>query len=1012
MSHHQFRQVATCMLHTESRLIYPADSELLARFSENRDENAFAELVARHGGLVLGTARRCLRDSHTSEDVYQATFMTLARKAGGIKWMASIGPWLHATTVRLARKVLSRATPTPIPVPTDVSSRAIDPAIAVGWDEICRILNEELATLPEKLRVPLVLCYLQSFTRDEAAQAIDCSLAMVKRRLERGRRLLSDRLMRRGVTLPAAGLGMLACELTVRAMAIEATTRAAVAFATQGIASPTTAMLLNCTQGSFKLKMIAVAAAVAGMLVCGIAFATFSQSTGGQTSTASQPPIIPPKVEETAINNETSEALPPGAIARLGSVRLRSGDNVSRMAFSPDGTKLASFSQSYQANNTLTIWDTKTGRALRQVEMSGGIGLLVWLADGRGIALVYPSDSGPYLWEFTDEKAEKPRIVPRQTGSGTIKSAAIPNVIQDNEHDACYAISSDGKILAIGRAGQLESDREVQFWELKTGVKVDTLKPLKGGVIHPGNCGIIHFTPDAKTLVVITKAKHLGMNKYEGEQLVTVWDVATSKQKTSFKAPRPAANGVKTAVAVSNAILAIGLVNGDTSLWDLSTGKERQFATGHKGKKPEDGRSTYSVAFTPDGKRLATGGMDNLAKLWDVASGRLLHTFGRHWTWVETLEFDRSGKLLASAGQAGLIHLWDTANGADACPLAGHKSPVWNVELSPDGKFAYTLGRDETLRWWDVGKSVELRSVPASAWRDMNLSPDGKTILVGREGKFQVWDAATGRETTPANLPDDVKFEHCTFTPDGKKLIAAAGPKVTIWEWPAMKLVRTLDLPKPSKDRPDAPDNNENRCRNLAVSPDGKWLVTMTQREWYRDHEWGRSNSIADGVVDVWELSTGKRVRRLAESGSTFRSGMFTPDGQFILIGVGGIIPADEERGEQEFTGEINLFDPIAGRHVRGFEVPKGPDTAVYRYIGGSVISPDGRTLYVSYNTGEIVAFEVATGKPRRTLTGHRGYVAGLSMSADGKRLISGGQDGIALVWDVALSETANPRKK
>jgi WD40 repeat protein len=299
---------------------------------------------------------------------------------------------------------------------------------------------------------------------------------------------------------------------------------------------------------------------------------------------------------------------------------------------------------------------------------------------------------------------------------------------------------------------------------------------------------------------------------------------------------------------------------------------------------------------------------------------------------------------------------------------------------------------------------MELRSIAVSGWRGMNLSPDGKTVLVSREGKFRTWDAATGQDTTPLNLPDDVKFEHCTFTPDGKNLVAGSGQKATIWEWPAMKLVRTIDLPKPSMDRPDVPDNKQNRCRFVAVSPDGKWLVTITQLEWYREHESFRSSGIADGVVDVWEFSTGKRVRRLAESGSTFRSGVFTPDGQFILIGGGGTIPADEQGGEQEFTGEINLFDPIAGRHMRSFEVTKKPNNAQFRYIIGSTLTPDGLTLHVSYNTGVIVAFEVATGKPRRTLTGHRGFVMGLAMSADGKRLISGGHDGTALVWDVTLT--------
>src|SRR5262249_33139751 len=142
----------------------------------------------------------------------------------------------------------------------------------------------------------------------------------------------------------------------------------------------------------------------------------------------------------------------------------------------------------------------------------------------------------------------------------------------------------------------------------------------------------------------------------------------------------------------------------------------------------------------------------------------------------------------------------------------------------------------------------------------------------------------------------------------------------------------------------------------------------------------------------------------------TFRSGLFTADGRFILIGGAGTIPAHEGRGEEIFEGEMNLLDPVAGRRVRGFEVPAQAETVSHRYSGGSALSPDGRTLYVGYNTGEIVAYEVATGKPRRTLTGHANYVASLAFSPDGRRMVSGSRDGTALVWDVTLAGAA-PRK-
>jgi WD40 repeat protein len=746
------------------------------------------------------------------------------------------------------------------------------------------------------------------------------------------------------------------------------------------------------------------------IIACAVLLTKFHGATAQQKSDIRDPaahttPLANPLAEGTRADGR-GDPLPAGAVARLGSIRLRPGGSVERMAFSPDGAKLAAWSGDSHTNDALSIWDTKTGAGLRRVDLPGArVDRLVWLADGRGIALIRSSydDPVPFIWEFTDEKAEKPEVKPRKQGIISIVGGAP---VKDNEHDSCYAVSPDGKTLAIGRAGALALDREVRLCELKTGVKVNALKSLKVLAKHPGSCGELYFTPDAKTLVVFGRAKDFGNGKFEAEQVVSVWDAGTGKSKAKFTAPRPATNGRRSAVALSDATLAIGLVDGDTSFSDLTTGKERKLATGHRKEKGKS-YGTYSVAFSADGKTLATGGWDNLTKLWDVDSGKLLHTLSGHHSWVEALSFAPGGKLLASAGQDGMIRLWDPATGADACPLPGHKYIVGNVALSSDGKRAITGGWDNTVRWWDVDTGAEQRSIAVKeGMMGLTLSPDRKTVLVATDGgKLQMWDAATGRETTPENLPGDMKFQSFSFTPDGKHMVAASGPKVTIWEWPALKLIRTIELPKPAKAPP-----GEAFCDGAAVSPDGKWLVTVAHRYWYREADGLRYGYAAEGVADVWDFATGKRLRRLADSGTTFRTGNFTADGRFMLIGGAGTIPAPDGRQPEPFAGEMNLFDPVVGRHLRTFDVPAASEGA-YRYSGASVLSPDGRTLFVSYNTGEIIGYEVATGKSRRTLTGRQGYIGGLVFSADGRRLISGGWNGTALVWDVTLAGAAKPRK-
>ncbi len=1013
MSQIEFRQAAVRLLRADSQPPQLTDAELLARFAATRDECAFAELVGRHGALVRGTVRRCLRDPHTVEDVCQATFLVLAGKAATVQWGRTVGPWLHATAVRLARKALRRTRSSGSAVLGDVPSRAGDPVVAVAWDEVCRALDDELAALPGALRGPLVLCYLQGRTRDEAARALGCSLAMLKRRLERGRNLLRDRLARRGITLPAAGFGVLATDLTGTA-AVDSTTRAAVAFVSHGTASPAVAALVSAARG-FQLKVRVLVAVVVGLVACGWALAALIAPANAEVEMPNDPPAVALASDEKPRADAPGDPLPPAALARFGSTRLRVGGCVERMAFSPDGTQLASWSGDSHTNDSLAIWDAKTGRALRRVDLPGArVDQLVWLADGRGIALVRGSydDLVPLVWEFTDEKAEKPKLAKRETKTGF---AAVPanQPPQDNEHDSCYAINPDGKTVAIGRAGQLDRAREVRLCELKTGVKVDALKPLRATATHPASCGELYFTPDAKTLVVFTRPKQLGNDKFESEILVSVWDVRTGDSKAQFKAFTPFGNGNRTAVALSNTTLAIGLEKGDSSLWALATGKEQKLATGHVSKKPGGGYGTYSVAFSPDGKTLATGGYDEVTKVWDVATGKLLHTLTGNHTWIEALAVAPDGKTLASAGQNGLIRLWNFATGADACPQVGHKDAVSGVAFGSDGKTVVTGGRDGTVRWWDSTTGAERRSIAArEGVLGTVLSPDGKAVLVSTyDGKLRTWDAVTERENTPTNLPGAAKFGPLSFTPDGKYLVASSGPNVTVWEWPGMKLARTIELPKPTRGVPKDPKIRcESECQVASVSPDGKWLVTVSARYCSRERDGHIFGSISDGVVDLWDFATGQRVRRLATSQVAYRSGGFTVDGLFLLTGAGGTIQLADGRDGESFTGEINLIDPIAGRWVRGFDGPPVPKTVSHRYICSSALAPDGRTLHVSYNTGEIVAFEVATGLLRRTLAGRQGDVPALTVSAAGSRMLSGGRDGTAIVWDTTLAGAAPKR--
>jgi RNA polymerase sigma factor (sigma-70 family) len=195
------RQLRT--LATEALCLQGTDHDLLRRFVDQRDEAAFEALVRRHGPMVLRLCRRLLRDWHDAQDIFQATFLVLARKAAAIRKRASLGCWLHGVAYRLALKVRAQTRKAAARPLWEAEGVSPDILANLTWRELRTVLDEELNRLPEKYRAPLVLHYLEGQTQEEAAHQLGCSRSTLKRRLEYARELLRGRLTRRGLALAA-----------------------------------------------------------------------------------------------------------------------------------------------------------------------------------------------------------------------------------------------------------------------------------------------------------------------------------------------------------------------------------------------------------------------------------------------------------------------------------------------------------------------------------------------------------------------------------------------------------------------------------------------------------------------------------------------------------------------------------------------------------------------------------------------------------------------------------------
>src|SRR5437868_7902976 len=216
------------------------DGQLLERFAVHRESAALAALVHRHGPMVFGLCRRVLGDHHQAEDAFQATFLVLVRKAPSLDRRRPLGNWLYTIAYHAALKARA-AGARRVQRETQVARpESAEPPDEVGAAELRQLLDAEVNRLPEKYLAPVVLCYLQGRTNEEAAQELGWPSGTVKGRLARARDLLRDRLARRGLTL---SLPVLAEPASLPSGLAERTVEAASAFAEKMLAAHPAAMI-------------------------------------------------------------------------------------------------------------------------------------------------------------------------------------------------------------------------------------------------------------------------------------------------------------------------------------------------------------------------------------------------------------------------------------------------------------------------------------------------------------------------------------------------------------------------------------------------------------------------------------------------------------------------------------------------------------------------------------------------------------------------------------------------
>jgi RNA polymerase sigma factor (sigma-70 family) len=634
-----------------------SDGQLLERFRAeqgNAGQAAFEEVVRRHGPMVLGVCHRILADRQAAEDAFQATFLVLALKAHSVRKRESLGPWLHGVAARVAHRarVLERRRRE-----TELPAESLALTRTDGRDseqaEVRSILDEELERLPEKYRRPVVLCYLEGQTQEEAARVLGWTKGTVSGRLARAKDLLRGRLARRGLASTAAFVGAyLAPESAsagVPSSLLLPTVRAAMAASLAGagmeagLGSGQAAALARGFIGAMHLGRIKAAVP---LLLLGLGAAAVAAPM-----LRSSRPAVPVPVPARARNpiGMTPERLVPHVVG---------------VGYTSDGKTVLSA----QSDGLVRFWDPGSGKSVRTINLSD----LTQFREDEAPAESHPSEA-----RRTTLRAVPPRT-PRITKSHSVETAGgrAESVLRD------FAISPDGRLIAaVGSVSDVSQRRVIQgiwIWSLAER------RPLRRIDVEASELHSLAFSPEGASLVTGDQAGK-----------IQLWDVQNGEELLTLRLGEKAIRGI--AFSPDGMTLAVTDLASGVQLWDLGGGRALGAVDG--GSQP----LALQPRFSPDGTLLAFGTAGGEVIVWDRAGGRSRARARVEPQTALAIAFAPDSQSLAVCGDLdGMLTVFDTATGRERWKVGlGPDLAAGGLAYSPDGTTIIT-GHGGVLRFLDA----------------------------------------------------------------------------------------------------------------------------------------------------------------------------------------------------------------------------------------------------------------------------------------------------------------------
>jgi WD40 repeat protein len=656
-------------------------------------------------------------------------------------------------------------------------------------------------------------------------------------------------------------------------------------------------------------------------------------------------PESAPEIEPLLVDDD-GDPLPTGAIARLGSHRLRQRAGPVGLAFSPDGKTLVS------AGGLETLaWDVATGKNLE------------WFKRTFAAEAVRFSDDGKVLVSASSQPINL-TIQHWEAGTGKL----LHRSESDDRHFNGWRswFSANGKVMGV--QGHYYGDVQFRVWDVESGKQLFASEQT-----DPPRMWLQALSPDGKTLLATLAGYRAQLIEISTGKLVREFLGPGSPPHLTSEYPSPPETLYCCTFSPRGDLLAamghdfacVWKVQTGNHIWRVRTGKLRHPLPANQGR----------LAFSPDGKYLALADWEGI-RLFEASTGKETPRFEPHAAWINALTFSPDGKILAAA-EAYAVSLWDVATGKRLHHFVGHESPVISLAFAPDNSVvASGDGQSGTLIVWDV-KTRKPRYVLEGHYpgvRAIAYSADGKLLATGDGGQpyvlplgldaqIRIFNAAEGKLLRQFSGHLD-GVQNLAFAPDGKALgSAGADERAKFWDVATGKCLHQMRW-----------DRSWNNLESF--SPDGQSLLLCSaagELVVYRVHSGGKTHDRGA----AWQVQNPLAFAAFLPHDKTIVAHMCAP-------------------GWKE-TSEIRIWDSESGRLIRSFPIENH-----HSYHEPHAISPDGRTLAavgVADRTGTIDLWDMATGKLWSRFPQEKALA--LAFSADSQLLASSSGDTTVLLWDV-----------